>query len=247
MTYRPEEPGDTQLTRMLRRLQRLMVNHNDAGEIARLLDESKRSDDSKSRKARHLVGAYQTTVRALIKDARAADAVLEVDPLSPHSLSRQLLLAFFTTSRRMVLRADNRVFPWRGMMEEMELLDRAWDELRTITWLAWPHEGPGFVVLRGSHRSPLVCGVERAVLKRSQYDVVKALNAAGPEGLSGKTLVERSNHSDAVNILKRLRKSDPHWKRVIQLAGVSGRRYAITDPQLIPYNPQQLQQASTFE
>src|SRR5271157_1466827 len=44
-----------------------------------------------------------------------------------------------------------------------------------------------------------------------------------------RTLAIESGCGDAVNILKRLAKSDPDWKAVIKLAGKPGGRYRISD------------------
>jgi hypothetical protein len=83
------------------------------------------------------------------------------------------------------------------------------------------------VVLKGPGEPPVVLGAPRKELTQAQYDVVKALLAAGETGLTKDQLVEKSHHGDAVNILKRLAKSDPAWGNVIRLAGKVGRRYRI--------------------
>ena len=60
-----------------------------------------------------------------------------------------------------------------------------------------------------------------------QYDVVKALLAAGDGGLSKDSLANESNHGDAHRVLKRLADSDPDWALVIQMADKPGCRYRI--------------------
>jgi hypothetical protein len=86
---------------------------------------------------------------------------------------------------------------------------------------------PPPVVLAGQGQSPRVLGRLKSPLSHAQYDVVQALLKAGPAGLTKDGLTSNSNHGDAVNILKRLARSDPDWKEVIRLAGKTGGRYRI--------------------
>jgi hypothetical protein len=63
-------------------------------------------------------------------------------------------------------------------------------------------------------------------LTKPQYDVVKALLDAGPDGLNKDFLVTNSKHQDARGILERLQKF-PAWAPVIQLAVSKGHGYRI--------------------
>jgi len=83
------------------------------------------------------------------------------------------------------------------------------------------------VILGKRGDDPIVRGNKKARLLVSQYNVIKALLDAGDEGLSKNALEEKSGHTDAVNILKRLRK-DADWERVIQLGKRAGGRYRIS-------------------
>jgi hypothetical protein len=98
------------------------------------------------------------------------------------------------------------------------------------------------VILGESDEEPIVCGVLKKRLTIAQYDVVKALLAAGNGGLSKDSLAKKSGHGDAHRVLKRLNDSDSDWKSVIQLAGRPGGRYRIrmtnlpTSPEKRPLN-----------
>jgi hypothetical protein len=90
-----------------------------------------------------------------------------------------------------------------------------------------PQDGPT-VILKGPGKQPTVLGKSKPQLRKAQYEVVKAAHdahAAG--GLTKDGLVEMSKHADAVNILKRLARSDRDWKEVIHLAGRPGGRYWV--------------------
>jgi hypothetical protein len=50
---------------------------------------------------------------------------------------------------------------------------------------------------------------------------------AGDDGLSQVELPQRSGHSDARNVLKRLAKSSPEWAMVIQFPGRRGVGYRV--------------------
>jgi hypothetical protein len=75
------------------------------------------------------------------------------------------------------------------------------------------------VQLRGPGQSVVVRGKAKRPLTRAQYDVIKALLEAGPAGLTKGQLDDKSGHSEAHKILKRLHNSDPDWEAVIQLPG----------------------------
>jgi hypothetical protein len=70
-----------------------------------------------------------------------------------------------------------------------------------------------------------VRGREKSPLTLPQHKVIRALLAAGEQGLA-KDELERV-HSDARGILRRLRAADPDWRAVIHFAGQAGRRYRI--------------------
>ncbi len=76
---------------------------------------------------------------------------------------------------------------------------------------------------------PIVRGKRKDRLTLPRYNVIKALLAAGDDGLSKDSLATESGCGDAVGILKRLAESDPDWKTVIKLAGKPGGRYRISD------------------
>jgi hypothetical protein len=86
---------------------------------------------------------------------------------------------------------------------------------------------PPSVELKGQGKPPLVLGKERRVLTGPQYDVIQALLDAGSGGLNKDEVEDKSRHSDARKILKRLVDSDPAWAKVISFAGRTGGRYHI--------------------
>ncbi len=80
--------------------------------------------------------------------------------------------------------------------------------------------------LRGQDQNPLVRGKAKPPLSFAEYNVVQALLNAGESGQSGLTkdkLDEKSGHTEARKILKRLRVSDPDWAAVIRFPGKAGR------------------------
>jgi hypothetical protein len=89
------------------------------------------------------------------------------------------------------------------------------------------HQTPSGVILGNPSEKPIVNGRTKRRLTRARYDVVKALLAESEDGLSKDSLATKSEHTDAVGILKRLAESDPDWGSVIQLAGKPGGRYRI--------------------
>jgi len=90
-----------------------------------------------------------------------------------------------------------------------------------------PAEPP--VILGKPGEKTIVRGKRKDRLTLPRHNVIKALLAAGDDGLSKDSLATESGHGDAVGILKRLAKSDPDWKTVIKLAGKPGGRYRISD------------------
>jgi DNA-binding Xre family transcriptional regulator len=81
---------------------------------------------------------------------------------------------------------------------------------------------------RVSKDKPIVCGVAKPVLSKPAHYVVKALIKAGPEGLTGPQLKEKSGHLDYRGILRRLVDGDRHWQQGIRLPGTTrGFRYRI--------------------
>ncbi len=83
------------------------------------------------------------------------------------------------------------------------------------------------VTLGGPDEHPMVHGKTKACLTFAQFNVVTALLDAGDRGLSKKELPDLSGHGDAVNVLKRLHKSDADWAMAIELPGSPGHRYRI--------------------
>lgn len=83
------------------------------------------------------------------------------------------------------------------------------------------------VVLRGEKRSPLVCGQEVPPVTKFQYDVLKTLIEAGPDGLSLADFKPKSRHTSAERILKNLSALSTDWAQAIQLPGTAGRKYRL--------------------
>jgi hypothetical protein len=94
---------------------------------------------------------------------------------------------------------------------------------QTIEQSAPPQPQP-VVELRGSAQKPIINGVEVEPLSQPRYAVVKALLAAGPDGLS-KSELERVK-GDAVKYLRELSKL-LHWQDAINMAGTPWQRYSI--------------------
>jgi hypothetical protein len=86
------------------------------------------------------------------------------------------------------------------------------------------------VVLGGSAMDDVVVLGKPKRLTKPRYDVIKALVNAFPQTLTQDQLIAKSDHSDAVGILKRLARRDPDWKVVIKLAGSTGGGYGLIDP-----------------
>lgn len=109
-----------------------------------------------------------------------------------------------------------------------------WDGVRDATTAA---PGPA-VILGSSYRDDAwVRGKPKTGLTTAQFDVVKALLKAGRHGLTGDLLVNKSGHTDAVNILGRVQDLDADWRAVILFPGKGGRFYRIAwtdDPQAHP-------------
>jgi hypothetical protein len=88
--------------------------------------------------------------------------------------------------------------------------------------------GGPIVSLGSSHREPVRVLTSSLKLKtKAQFDVISALLAAGDAGLTGDQLIVRSKHTDAVNVLGRVKSSAPAWYAVIHLPGPGGERYRI--------------------
>lgn len=92
---------------------------------------------------------------------------------------------------------------------------------------ARPGSPPPPVVLNGPGCPPAVLGKQKETLRVAQYNVVQALLDAGPAGLTKDELVRRSRHGDAVNIIKRLARSDADWAAVLPLPVTSGKGYRL--------------------
>ena len=94
--------------------------------------------------------------------------------------------------------------------------------------LTKPLKSPsGKVLLFGQTDSPIVNGNPKKPLTTAQYDVVRALLKAGPNGLTKDTLVTKSRHGGALRTLKDLAAKDADWRRAISLAKVTGGGYRI--------------------
>jgi hypothetical protein len=96
-----------------------------------------------------------------------------------------------------------------------------------------PPEPP--IILGGPDDDLTVCGKRKPPLPPAQYRVVKALVEARGERLSKDTLRGRTKDNrgnvveDPVGALKRLRKRDRDFKRIIDMAGGPGRGYGLKD------------------
>jgi hypothetical protein len=95
-----------------------------------------------------------------------------------------------------------------------------------VVKLADSPKGESRVVLRSREEGAIVLGKPKRKLTTPQYNVVKALLEAGEVGLTKDELVSKSKHGDARGILTRLAEKED-WKKVIHLAGLTGRRYRI--------------------
>ena len=82
------------------------------------------------------------------------------------------------------------------------------------------------VELNDREQSPRVLGDSVPKLTDAQYDVVRALLEAGPEGLNKDDLDEESRHPDARKILGRLAKKKV-WRGAIVMAEGSGLKYRL--------------------
>lgn len=116
---------------------------------------------------------------------------------------------------RKVLGAINEVVRWSAERTEKER-----------TRASKSQDGP-LVVLHGLGEEPVVAGKTKKKMTTPQYNVVKAVLAAGVNGLTKDQLDRKSGHGDARKILKRLADSDPDWRAVIQFPGSTGKRYRI--------------------
>lgn len=83
------------------------------------------------------------------------------------------------------------------------------------------------VILTGPSTPPIVNERPQPVLTRAQYNVIKALWGAAPGRLSKRELIDRSGHTDAVNILKAVRAFNDDWRSVIDLPGEPGKGYGL--------------------
>ena len=122
------------------------------------------------------------------------------------------------------------LLPRLGVLPEA---DRAAPTQTPTSGAPWPSsETPDSVpvILLGARLGPLVLGRRKERLTSAQFQVVSALIEAGERGL-GKANLSRVG-GDAVNVLKRLAKSDPGWGAVIELPGQKGSGYRIRQPVL---------------
>ena len=84
------------------------------------------------------------------------------------------------------------------------------------------------IALYGPDKAPSIDGIAIERITLEAYRVLLAMLEAGPAGLSGTELVKRSTHTDAVNILKRLRAGIPQLTARITLAGKPRGRYRVS-------------------
>ena len=75
----------------------------------------------------------------------------------------------------------------------------------------------------------MVLGIAQVPLTFAQFNVVQALVDAGPAGLTKDALIDKSGHTDARAILKRIAKRSSQWAAVILFPGTPGVRYRIAD------------------
>lgn len=116
------------------------------------------------------------------------------------------------------------------------------DWKNVANWSALPRIRAGLDALpHPSHVDP-ACPVEigdpktRDVLVRGkvkrltagQFNVIETIVTHFPHKLTGDQLVKASGHRDAVNMLKKIAKTDDDWDDVIHLAGSNGGGYGIS-------------------
>jgi hypothetical protein len=85
----------------------------------------------------------------------------------------------------------------------------------------------GSVALFAQDDFPIVNGNPLNSLTPAQYNVVLTLLMFPEIRFTKDELDQKSGHSDAIKILKRLAKKNDDWRSVISLAGTTGKGYAI--------------------
>jgi hypothetical protein len=113
---------------------------------------------------------------------------------------------------------------------QVEILDPSDEYLEELSAGAEPAASPSFVLGDPAKRRPIYNGKPLKRLTKAQYDVVKAVLEAGPEGLTNDDLVMRSRHGGAVNDLKRLLKSQPVYSSLMAASGRERRGYRWIGP-----------------
>ncbi len=78
-------------------------------------------------------------------------------------------------------------------------------------------------------REVIVKGAKKR-LRKAGYDVIRAIHDVFPKTLTKDELVDRSGHTDAVNILKRLAKKPDALGRLVQRSGEERLGYGLRDP-----------------
>ena len=179
-----------------------------------------------------LTDELQSCFWDMLDEAGKLEKTLNIDPHGPWSLTGRIHWDTRTYGRRLSCHIGNpQAFPWDGNFEEHEILSRLSEYIESVRYIFTADHEKGkvsarSVVLHGPKGDPVVRGRKKPRLTAPRYLVVKALIDAGPIGLGKTTLVERSV-TDAVNVLKRLKRSDPDWDTAIHLPKTAGNRYRI--------------------
>jgi hypothetical protein len=125
--------------------------------------------------------------------------------------------------------AQNRVLRWDGYRLE----HRVWHEGSADLVPSQERDSascditPPNLILRKPGEAPIVRGRPKKPLTHCQYKVLRALADAAPNRLSLESLTEKSKISDVRGVLTRLRKADPDYAAVIDMAGAAGVGYGI--------------------
>lgn len=151
--------------------------------------------------------------------------------LSPTMRKKAQRLLFNLTSmanqflNKINLKYGNLTGSEAALLEDLEpKIKQYLDSVQSVNQLTQSNKKP-LVILGDQDEEPIVCGKKLKRLTIPGYNVIKVLyDAEGP--ITKDELENRSNHIDAVGILKRLSQT-PEWKKVIRMAGAPGRGYSI--------------------
>jgi hypothetical protein len=83
------------------------------------------------------------------------------------------------------------------------------------------------LVLGNADAGEIVVLGKKKVLPLKRFKVIQALAGEFPATLTKDQLAEKSDCTDAVNMLKAIAKSDDDWRQVIKLAGTTGGGYGL--------------------